>query len=181
MWKLLHIRWTVLLKVEWIVILWTLSGRYCTASYQCCCWLNGVFYSEHYVEVTAQQVESGVAGWKDCVSVNIMWKILHSRLSAVLQFKWSVLLWTLRGRCFTTGGQWYCRLNGACYSEHYSEGTAHHLDSFIAGWMECVTVKIIWKIIRSRWTVVLQVEWNELQLILCLNYWTVGGGFYCSK
>jgi len=39
MWKLLHSRWTVVL-----------------------CLLNGVCCSEHYVEGTAQQVDSGIVG-----------------------------------------------------------------------------------------------------------------------
>ena len=38
MWKLLHSKWTVLL------------------------WVDGVCYSEHYVEGTAQQVDSGIVG-----------------------------------------------------------------------------------------------------------------------
>ena len=66
-------------------------------------------------------------------------------------------------RQFTAGGQWYCRLDGVCYSEHYVEGTAQQVDSGIAGWMECVTVNIMWKVLHSRWTVVLQVGWSVLQ------------------
>ena len=38
----------------------TLCGRYFTAGGQWYCSLNGVFYSEHYVEVTAQHVDSGI-------------------------------------------------------------------------------------------------------------------------
>ena len=36
--------------------------RYCTAGGQWYCSLNGVCYSEQYVEVTAQQVNSGIVG-----------------------------------------------------------------------------------------------------------------------
>ena len=35
------------------------------------------------------------------------------------------------GRYFTAGGQWYCSLNGACYSEHYVEDTSQQVDSGI--------------------------------------------------
>ena len=49
----------------------------------------------------------------------------------------------------------YCGLNGVCYSEHYLEGTAHYVDSVIAGRMDCVTASIMWKLLHSRWTVVL--------------------------
>jgi hypothetical protein len=37
-------------------------GRYFTAGEQWYCSLNGVCCSEHYVEDTAQQVDSGIAG-----------------------------------------------------------------------------------------------------------------------
>ena len=70
---------------------------------------------------------------------------------------------TFFGRYFTASGQWYCSLNGVCYSEHYVEDTSQQVDSGIAAWMECVTVNIIWKILHSRWTVVLQLEWSVLQ------------------
>ena len=36
---------------------------------------------------------------------------------------------TVIGRYFRTGGQWYCSLNGVCYSEHYVEGTSQQADS----------------------------------------------------
>jgi len=39
MWKVLHSKWTVALKLEWIVLLWTLCGRYCTAGGQLYCGL----------------------------------------------------------------------------------------------------------------------------------------------
>jgi len=45
-----------------------------------------VCYSEHYVEVTVQEVDSGIAVWMKCVTVNIMWKVLRSRWRVVLQF-----------------------------------------------------------------------------------------------
>ena len=72
---------------------------------------------------------------------------------------------TLIGRYCTAGGQWYCRLDGVCYSEHYVEGTAQQVDSGIAGWMECVTVNIMWKTLHSKWTVVLQVGWSVLLVL----------------
>jgi len=50
-----------------------------------------------------------------------------------------------------------------CYSEHNVEVTAQQVDSSIAGRMECVTVNIIWKVLHSTWTEVLQVEWCLLQ------------------
>ena len=54
-------------------------------------------------------------------------------------------------------------LNGVCYSEHYVEGIALNLDSAIVGRMECVTVNIMWKVLHSRWTVVLWYEWRVIQ------------------
>jgi len=41
--------------------------------------------SEHYVEDTAQHVVSGTAVWNGCVTVNSMWKIMHSRWFVVMQ------------------------------------------------------------------------------------------------
>jgi len=38
---------------------------------------------------------------------------------------------TLIGRYCIAGGQWYCGLNGVCYSEHHVEGTAQQVDSGI--------------------------------------------------
>jgi len=75
----------------------------------------------------------------ECVTVNFIWKILHSR--------WTVVL----------------GLNGVCYSEHYMEDTLEKVDSCIAASMECVTVNIILKIIHSRWTVELWLELIMLQ------------------
>jgi len=39
----------------------------------------------------------------------------------VLCVECSVLQRTLRGSYCTTGGQWYCGLNGVCYIEYYME------------------------------------------------------------
>jgi hypothetical protein len=61
-----------------------------------------------------------------------MWKILQNRWAVVLQLEWSVLQSTLCGRYYRTGGQWYCSLNGVCYSEHYLEDTTEQVDSGIA-------------------------------------------------
>jgi len=160
MWKILHSRWTVVLQIECSVLQWTLSGRYFTAGGQWYCRLNAVCYSEHYVEDTSQQVDSGIADWMKCVTVNIMRKILHSRWTVVLQLKSSVLLWTLSGRYFTAGGQWYWSLNAVCYCEYYLEDTSQQVGSGIAAWMNCVTVNIIWKLLQSRWTPLL---WFELK------------------
>ena len=139
------------------------------------CSLKELCYSEHYVEDISQQADSGIAGWMECVTVIIMWKVLHSRWTVVLQLEWSVLQLTLCERYFTARGQYYCSLNGVCYSEHYVEDISQQVDSGIAGWMECVTVNIIWNILHSRWTVVLQVEWSVLEWILSGRYFTAGG------
>jgi hypothetical protein len=141
-------------------------GRYFTAGGQCYCSLNGLCYSEHYVEDTSQQVDSGIEAWMERVTVNVMWKILHSRWTVILKLEWNVLHWTLCGRYFTAGGQWYCSLNEVCYSEHYLEDTSQQIDTGIAAWMKFVTVNTIYKILHSRWTVVLQLEWSMLQWIL---------------
>jgi len=155
MWKIPHSWSTVVLQLEWSVLLWTLCGRYCAAGGQCYCRLKEVSYSENYVEDTAQQVRSGIAFWMECVTVNIMWKVLHSRWTVVLWLECSVLQWTLCGSYCTAGGQWYCSLNGVCYSEHYVEGTEQQVDSGFVAWMHCVTVTIMWKVLHSWCTVVL--------------------------
>jgi len=36
---------------------------------------------------TSQQVDSGIADSMECVTVNIIWKILHRRWKVVLQFE----------------------------------------------------------------------------------------------
>jgi len=159
MWKVLHSKWTVVLWVEWSVLQWTVCGRYCTAGGQLYCRLNVVYYSELFVEGTTQMVDSGIVSRMECVTVNSMWKVLHSRWTVVLwvecsvlqwtvcgkilHSRWTVVLWversvlqwTVCGRYSTAGGQLYCRLNVVCYREHYLEGTAQHLDSVILGWM----------------------------------------------
>ena len=203
MWKILHSRWTVVLQLEWSVLQWTLCGRYFTAGGQWYCSLNGVRYSVHSLEGTSQQVavvlqlewsalqwhyledisqqaDSGIAAWMECVTVNIMWKIFHSRRTVVMQLEWSALQWTFCGRYFTAGGQWYFSLNVVCYSEHFLEDTSQQVDSGIAVWLECVTVNIMWKILHSRWRVVLQHECSVLQWTLCGRYFTAGGQWYCS-
>jgi len=133
--KLLHSRWTVVLWFECSVLQWTLCGSYCTAGGQWYCVFNVVCYSEQYVEVTAQQVDSGIVGWMECVTVNSMWKVLHSGWTVLLWAEWGALEWTVFWRYCTAGRQWYCGLNGVCYSEHYVEGTAEQVDSCIVGWM----------------------------------------------
>jgi len=65
--------------------------------------------------------------------VNSMWIVLQSRWTVVLWFEWSVLQLTVCGRYCTAGGQWYCGLNGVCYSEQYMEDTAQQVDSGIVG------------------------------------------------
>ena len=170
--NIIHSRWTLVLQLEWSALQWTLSGRYFTAGGQWYCSLNGVCYSEHYLEDTSQpggqvycslnglwyiepymegtsqQVDSVIAAWMQCVTANIMWKVLQWRWTVVMQLEWSVLLWTLSGRYFTAGGQsycslngivllwtlygryftaggqWYCSLNGVCCIEHYMEDTS---------------------------------------------------------
>jgi len=59
--------------------------------------LNKVRYSELYLEDTSQQVDSGIGAWIKCVTVNFIWKILHSMWTVVLQLEWSGLQWTLSG------------------------------------------------------------------------------------
>jgi hypothetical protein len=144
--------------------------------------LNGGCYSEYYLEDNLQGLDSGIAGWMECVTVNIIRKILHSRWTVFLQFECSVLQRILFGRYFTACGQWFCSLNGVCYSEHYLGDTSLQVDSNIAAWMECVTVNIIWEwvniiweILHCRWTVVSQLQWIVLQWILFGRYFTAGG------
>ena len=45
--------------------------------------------------------ESGIAVCMDCVTVNIMWKVQHSRWTVVWQVEWSVLQLTLCGNYYT--------------------------------------------------------------------------------
>ena len=179
MWKVLRSRWTVVLWVEWSVLQWTVCGRYCTAVGQLYCVLNGVRHSEQYVEGTAQQVDSFIVCWMECVTVNSIWKVLQSRWTVVLWVEWRVLQWTVCGRYCTAGAKLYCVLNVVCCSEHYVECTSQQVDSYIVVWMECVTVNSMWKVLRSRWTVVLCVEWNVLLWTVCGRYCTAGGQLYC--
>ena len=158
--KVLHSGWTVVLWVEWIALEWTVGGKYCTTGGEFYCGLNGVRYSELYVEDTAQQVDSVIVGWMYWFTVNSMWKGLHSRWTVVFWVECSVLHWTVWGRYCKTGGLWYCGFNGVRYSDQYVEGTSQRVDSGIVGWMECVTVSSKWKVLHSRWTVVLWVEWS---------------------
>jgi len=148
-WKILHSRWTVVMRLEWSASKWTLSGRYFTAGGQWKWGFNGVRYSENYMEDTSQQVDIFIAASMNCVTVNIIWKILHSRWTVVLQLECSALQWTLYGKYFTAGGQCYCSLNGVCYSEHYVEDTSQQVDSGIPAWTKCFTVNIIAKF----WTI----------------------------
>ena len=48
-------------------------------------------YSEQYVEGTAEQVDSVIVSLILCVTVNIMWKIPHSRWTVVSWVEYSVL------------------------------------------------------------------------------------------
>ena len=127
------------------------------------------------MEGSAQQVDSGTAGWMKCITVNIMWKVdgewycgwsevcyiehfvegTHNRWTVVLQVQCSVTQWTLCGRYYTADGQWYCRLNEVWYSKHYVEDTAQQGDSGIA-------------------------DWVVLQWTLRGRYCTAGGLWYCS-
>jgi len=199
MWKVLHSRRTLVLWVKWSVLQWTVCGRYWTAGGQWYCGLNGVCYSEQYVEVSSQQVDSsivgwmecvteeqyvesteqqvdrGIVGWMECVTVNSMWKVLKRRWTVILWVEWSVLQWTVWGRYRRAGGQLYCGLNGVCYSEHYVEGTAQQVHSSIVVGMECVTVNSMRKVLHSSWTVVLWVEWSVLKWTVCGSYCTAGG------
>ena len=173
MWKLLHCRWTVLLWFEFSVLQWTEFGGYCNVVGQCYCGLNGVFYSEHYVESTAHQVDSAIVGWMEYVTLNSMWKLLHSRRTMLLWLEWGVLQWTTC-RCYcTSGGEVYCGLNEVCYYKHYVEVTAQQLDSGILCRKECDIVKIMWKLLHSWWAVVL---WFECRVL----HWTVFGSYFTT-
>jgi len=175
MWKLLHSRWTVLLLVECSVLQWTVCGRDCTAGGQWYFGLNVFCYSEQYEEVTAKRVDCGIVGWMGCVRVNSMLNVLHSGWTVVLWFELIALQWTVCRRYCTTGGQWYCVLNGVCYSEKYVECTAQQVDSGIVGRMECVRVNIMWKELHSSWNVLLWVKRIVLQWPLFGRYCTAGG------
>jgi len=109
-------RGTLVLHLECSVLQWTVCGIYCTAGGQWNCSLNVVGYSEHYMEFTAQEVDSGITAWMVCVTVKILWKLLHRKWALILQLEWSVFQWTLNWRYCTSREQWYCSLNVVCYS-----------------------------------------------------------------
>jgi len=50
-----------------------------------------VCYIESYVEGTAQKVYCLIAGRMGCVTLNMMWKLLHSIWRVLLQVEWSML------------------------------------------------------------------------------------------
>jgi len=177
---LLHSRWIVLLQVQWSILQWTVCVNYCTVSGLCYCRLNGVCFSENYLENTAQQVDSFITSWMECVTVNNMCKLLHNRWTVVLQVVWCMLQWTLIESYCTAVAQWNGRLNWMCKCEHCVEGNAQKVDSVIAGWMECVKVNIMRKVLNSRWTELLQFEWSVIQWKLFVSYYTAGGQFYFS-
>ena len=178
--KILHSMWRVLFCVEWSVLQWTVCGKYCTAGGQSYCGLSGGCYSEQYVEGTAQQVDSSIVGWMQCVTVNSMWKLLHRKRTVLLCVEWSVFQWTLCASYCRACGHFYCRLNGACYSEQYVEGTAQQVEGGIVGWLECVRVDIMWKVLQSRWAEVLCFDCVVLQWTVCGRYYTAGWQLYCG-
>jgi len=115
------------------------------------------------VEGTAQQVDNSIAGWMNFVTVNIIWKLMQSSWTVVLQFERSVLQLTICAMYCTAGGHYYFILNGLCFSEHYEIITAQPVDSVVACWLVCVTVNVMWNVLHSNWTVVLQFELSLLQ------------------
>jgi len=92
-----------------------------------------VSFSEHYILCPEQQVDSGIVGLVECVTENIIWKVLHSKWTVVLWVEWIVIQRKLYGRYRTAGEQFYCGFNVVCYSEHYVEGIAQQMDSGIVG------------------------------------------------
>jgi hypothetical protein len=82
---------TGVLHLQCIVLQWTLCGRYCTADGQWYCTLNELCYNEHYVKNTAQQVDSCIVAWMECITVNIMWKVLHILWTKLFRLEYSVL------------------------------------------------------------------------------------------
>ena len=105
---------------------WTLYGRYFTAGGHMYCSLNEVLYCGHYMEGSSQLVDTGIAAWMKCVTVNIIWKVLHS--------SWRIVLLS----------------ESIVFGEHYMEGTSYQVDECIAAWTKCVTVKIKWITGRRR-------------------------------
>ena len=108
------------------------------------------------MDVTAQQVDSCIAAWMDCVAVNIMWMVLHSKWTVLLQLELIVLQWTL------------------------CDVTAQQVESCILFWMEFATVYIMWKLRHSSWAVSLWLEWSVLKWTLCWKYCTAVVKWYCS-
>jgi len=161
--KVLHSTWKLVIQLEFSALQWTLYGSYFTECGHWNCSLNELHYSEHYMEGPSQYVDTGIAGWIKCITVNIIWKVLHSMWALVLQFEWSALQWTLYGRYFTVCGHGYCCLKEVHYIEHYMDVTSQYVDNGIAVWIKCITVKMTLKVIHSRWTLVLQFEWSALQ------------------
>jgi len=125
-------------------------------------------------------VDSSIVVWMVCVTVNNIWKLLHSRWNVVLWVEWSVLQWTLYGRYCAEGGQCYCGLYWTRNSEQYAESTAQRVDCGIVGGMECLRVNSMWKVLHNGWTLVLCVEWSALQWTVCGKYCTAGGQWDCG-
>jgi hypothetical protein len=135
-------------------------------------------YSEYYMEDTSQQVNTDIAFWMNCLTVNIIWMILKSRWTLILHFEWIYLQWILYGRYLKAGEQWYWSLNEMPYSECYMEDTSQQENTDIAVWMKCLKVNIIGKILHSKWTLILQfrmkyltvsIIWKILQCSWTLN------------
>jgi hypothetical protein len=133
-----------------------------------------VLYIEYYTEHIFHEKDTGFAGWMNCVTVNIIWKLVHSRRLYLFQLEWNMLQWILYWRYFGAGGHWYCRLNELCYSEYCMEVSSQQEVILIAPWMKYVTVDIIREIIRSKRTLLLQFERSVVQLILSLRYFAAG-------
>jgi hypothetical protein len=163
--KILLNVWTIIFHLEWSVLQWTLYEWYFRACGQLYCKLNEGRYSEHYMKDISQQVDNCTASWMKCITVNIIWKILHSRWTIVFHLEWSALEWTLYKIYFTAGGQFYFILNEVRYSDQYREDTSHHVDNFNSSWMKCLTV-IIWKILHWKWSIVLHFELISFQWTL---------------
>ena len=64
--------------------------------------------------------------------MNIIWKVIQSKWTVVLQLERIVLQSTLCVRYFTTGGQSYFSLNRVCYSERYVQYNAQQVESSMA-------------------------------------------------
>ena len=79
------------MKVDQSVLQCTLCGSYCTAVGQCYCRLNEGCQSEHYVEGTAQQEDSFIAGGMEYVTESITQKVLLIKWSVILLVELSVL------------------------------------------------------------------------------------------